>query len=97
MKPPKFDYFAPDSIESALALLTEHGEDARYLGGGQSLVPMMNLRVAALSALIDLAISKEMPADDADVEDTDQQDSQLQDSQLQDIDQQDLEADSEEA
>lgn len=54
MKPPKFDYFAPDSIESALALLTEHGEDARYLGGGQSLVPMMNLRVAAPSALIDL-------------------------------------------
>jgi carbon-monoxide dehydrogenase medium subunit len=54
MKPPKFDYFAPDSIESALALFTEHGDDARYLGGGQSLVPMMNFRVAAPSALIDL-------------------------------------------
>ena len=55
-----------------------------------------------LSALIDLAISKEMPADDADLEDTDQQgsqlqDPQLQDPQLQDIDQQDLESDSEEA
>jgi CO/xanthine dehydrogenase FAD-binding subunit len=42
MKPPKFDYFAPDSIASALALFTEHGDDARYLSGGQSLVPMMN-------------------------------------------------------
>jgi carbon-monoxide dehydrogenase medium subunit len=54
MKPPKFDYFAPDSIESALTLIAEHGDDARYLAGGQSLVPMMNFRVAAPSALIDL-------------------------------------------
>lgn len=54
MKPPKFDYFAPDSIESALALITKHGDDARFLAGGQSLVPMMNFRVAAPSALIDL-------------------------------------------
>ena len=49
MKPPKFDYFAPDSIESALTLIAEHGDDARYLAGGQSLVPMMNFRVAAPS------------------------------------------------
>lgn len=54
MKPPKFDYFAPDSIKSALALIAEHGDDARFLAGGQSLVPMMNFRVAAPSALIDL-------------------------------------------
>lgn len=54
MKPPKFDYFAPDSVESALALIAEHGDDARFLAGGQSLVPMMNFRVAAPSALIDL-------------------------------------------
>lgn len=54
MKPPKFDYFAPDSIDGALALMAEHGEDARFLAGGQSLVPMMNFRVAAPSALIDL-------------------------------------------
>lgn len=54
MKPPKFEYFAPDSIESALALISEHGADARFLAGGQSLVPMMNFRVAAPSALIDL-------------------------------------------
>lgn len=54
MKPPKFDYYAPESIDSALALMAEHGEDARFLAGGQSLVPMMNFRVAAPSALIDL-------------------------------------------
>lgn len=54
MKPPKFDYFAPDSIDSALTLMAEHGDDARFLAGGQSLVPMMNFRVAAPAALIDL-------------------------------------------
>ena len=54
MKPPKFDYFAPDSVDSALALMNDLGEDARFLAGGQSLVPMMNFRVAAPSALIDL-------------------------------------------
>ena len=54
MKPPKFDYFAPDSIDGALSLIAAHGEDARFLAGGQSLVPMLNFRVAAPSALIDL-------------------------------------------
>lgn len=54
MKPPKFNYFAPTDIADALALITEHGEDSRFLAGGQSLVPMLNFRVAAPSALIDL-------------------------------------------
>ena len=54
MKPPKFDYFVPTDIDDALALIAEHGEDARFLAGGQSLVPMLNFRVAAPSALIDL-------------------------------------------
>lgn len=54
MKPPKFDYYAPDDIDSAIALIGELGEDARFLAGGQSLVPMLNFRVAAPSALIDL-------------------------------------------
>lgn len=54
MKPPKFDYFAPDSIDDALALMAEHGEDTRFLAGGQSLVPMLNFRLAAPSTLIDL-------------------------------------------
>ena len=54
MKPPKFDYYAPTDIDGALALIAEHGEDARFLAGGQSLVPMMNFRIAAPAALIDL-------------------------------------------
>jgi carbon-monoxide dehydrogenase medium subunit len=54
MKPPKFDYFAPTDIPNALALIAEHGEDSRFLAGGQSLVPMLNFRVAAPPALIDL-------------------------------------------
>jgi len=54
MKPPKFDYFAPTEIADALTLIAEHGEDSRFLAGGQSLVPMLNFRVAAPSALIDL-------------------------------------------
>ncbi|HEX6110296.1 MAG TPA: FAD binding domain-containing protein, partial [Ktedonobacteraceae bacterium] len=41
MKPPKFRYFAPQSVEEALALLAEHADGARVLAGGQSLVPLM--------------------------------------------------------
>lgn len=54
MKPPDFHYLAPRSLEEAMSGLAEHGEDAQVLAGGQSLVPMMNLRLAAPSALVDL-------------------------------------------
>ena len=54
MKPPKFSYLAPESVKNAIAMKQELGENARYIAGGQSLVPMMNFRVAAPSALIDL-------------------------------------------
>ncbi len=54
MKPAPFEYFAPDSIEEALSLLRDHGNDAKLLAGGQSLVPAMNFRVVQPSALIDL-------------------------------------------
>lgn len=54
MKPPKFEYFAPETVEDAVALMADLGEDARFIAGGQSLVPMLNFRVAAPSALIDL-------------------------------------------
>lgn len=54
MKPANFAYHAPASIEEALALLRRHGTDARLLAGGQSLIPMMNFRIAAPSAIIDL-------------------------------------------
>lgn len=54
MKPAKFDYFAPTEIGDALALISDQGEDSRFLAGGQSLVSMMNFRLAAPATLIDL-------------------------------------------
>ena len=54
MKPAPFEYYVPDSIEQAVELLREHGDDARLLAGGQSLVPAMNFRVVQPSVLIDL-------------------------------------------
>jgi carbon-monoxide dehydrogenase medium subunit len=54
MKPAPFDYFAPDSIEEALSHLAQHGYDAKPLAGGQSLIPMMNFRLAQPAVLIDL-------------------------------------------
>jgi 2-furoyl-CoA dehydrogenase FAD binding subunit len=55
MKPRPFDYIRPDTIEEALAALAEYGDDARVLAGGQSLVPMLNLRLIEAGALIDIA------------------------------------------
>jgi carbon-monoxide dehydrogenase medium subunit len=54
MKPAPFDYQAPGSIEEALSLLREYGDEAKLLAGGQSLVPAMNFRVVQPSVLIDL-------------------------------------------
>lgn len=54
MKPPPFEYYAPDTIEEALTHLAEHGYDAKALAGGQSLIPMMNFRLAQPEVLIDL-------------------------------------------
>ena len=54
MKPVAFDYFDPRTVEETMALLTEHGGDGKLLAGGQSLVPLMNFRLARPSALIDL-------------------------------------------
>jgi CO/xanthine dehydrogenase FAD-binding subunit len=54
MKPAPFEYYVPDSIEQALDLLREHGDSARLLAGGQSLVPAMNFRVVQPGVLIDL-------------------------------------------
>ncbi|PWU24727.1 MAG: molybdopterin dehydrogenase [Candidatus Rokuibacteriota bacterium] len=54
MKPVKFDYHAPASVDDAIALLTRYGGDAKLLAGGQSLMPLMNFRLARPAALIDL-------------------------------------------
>jgi len=55
MKPRPFDYVRPDTVEEAVALLAEYGEDARLLAGGQSLVPMLNLRLIDASVIIDIS------------------------------------------
>lgn len=54
MKPTAFDYYAPTSLEAALDLKAEYGEEAKPLAGGQSLIPTMNFRVSQPSILIDL-------------------------------------------
>ena len=55
MKPASFDYLAPTSVSAVLEALARHGPDAKILAGGQSLVPLLNLRLAAPSVIIDLA------------------------------------------
>lgn len=55
MKPRPFDYLRPDTVDEALALLAEYGDDARVLAGGQSLVAMLNLRIVEAAALIDIS------------------------------------------
>ena len=54
MKPAPFDYFSPATVDEALALLDEHGGDAKPLAGGQSLIPAMNFRLARPAVLVDL-------------------------------------------
>ena len=54
MKPPPFDYHCPETLDEALALLAAHGDDAKVLAGGQSLVPMLNLRALHPAVLIDI-------------------------------------------
>ena len=54
MKPPRFAYHDPRSVDEAFALLAEHGEDGKALAGGQSLVPLLNFRLAHPEHLIDL-------------------------------------------
>jgi 2-furoyl-CoA dehydrogenase FAD binding subunit len=54
MKPPPFDYARPDTVDEAVALLAEHGDDARVLAGGQTLLAMLNLRVVEPAVLIDI-------------------------------------------
>ena len=54
MKPAPFEYVRAATMREALAVLAEHGDEARPLAGGQSLVPMMNLRLARPSVLVDI-------------------------------------------
>ena len=54
MKPAPFKYLAARSLEEALALKAEHGDDGRFLAGGQSLVPTLNFRLSQPAVLIDI-------------------------------------------
>ncbi len=54
MKPASFEYYAPQTVSEAVATLAQHGYDAKALAGGQSLIPMMNFRLAQPSILVDL-------------------------------------------
>jgi len=54
MKPAPFRYIAATSLDHALSLKAQYGEDARFLAGGQSLIPAMNFRLARPAVLIDI-------------------------------------------
>lgn len=60
MKPAPFDYFAPTSVEEVRGLLTQYGDKAKILAGGQSLVPVMALRLAQPSVVIDINNVREL-------------------------------------
>jgi CO/xanthine dehydrogenase FAD-binding subunit len=54
MKPARFEYYAPQNLDEALALLDRFAGDARILAGGQSLVPLMNMRLARVQRIVDI-------------------------------------------
>ncbi len=60
MIPASFDYHRPDSLAAALQLLSDHGDEARVVAGGHSLIPMMKLRMAVPEHLIDLRAIAEL-------------------------------------
>ena len=69
MKPAWFDYHAPRQLDEALHLLAEAGADGRVLAGGQSLMPMLNLRILSPAVLVDInrieALARLEAGDDA--------------------------------
>lgn len=60
MKPNSFEYVRVDTLNDAIAVLQEHGDDARILAGGQSLIPAMNMRLALPEVLVDVSNISEM-------------------------------------
>ena len=55
MKPPRFDYVRASTVDEAIETLAEHGDDARVLAGGQSLVAMLNMRLLAPAVVVDIS------------------------------------------
>ena len=62
MKPRPFDYVRPETVDEAVAVLAEHGDGARVLAGGQSLMAMLNLRLVDVGVLVDIARIAELDA-----------------------------------
>jgi carbon-monoxide dehydrogenase medium subunit len=62
VKPPAFQYLRPGSLEEVVAALSEHGDEAKPLAGGQSLIPAMNFRLAQPTVLIDLELVESLRA-----------------------------------
>jgi aerobic carbon-monoxide dehydrogenase medium subunit len=60
MIPPAFDYVRPSTVDEAIAALGSGGEDAKVLAGGQSLIPLLRLRLAAPSTLVDVSRLEEL-------------------------------------
>ncbi len=54
MKPAPFTYYCPETLDEAVRLLNEHGDDGKVLAGGQSLMPLMSLRLARPAVIVDL-------------------------------------------
>ncbi len=62
MIPNNFEYFAPTTIEEALKLVDQHGDDCKVLSGGHSLIPVLKLRLAAPAVIVDIGRIKELKA-----------------------------------
>jgi carbon-monoxide dehydrogenase medium subunit len=60
MKPARFRYARPGTLDEALGLLADHADDGKLLAGGQSLVPMMNFRLAAPAVIVDIGAVREL-------------------------------------
>src|ERR1022692_3350316 len=60
VKPPPFGYEAPDTLEEAVQLLGQHGDEAKVLAGGQSLMPLLAFRLARPSLLVDINRIREL-------------------------------------
>jgi len=60
MKPPPFDYIRVDTSEEAIELLAEYGDEAKIIAGGQSLMPMLNMRLVRPQVIIDIAQTTEL-------------------------------------
>ena len=68
MIPAGFEYHRPGDIASAIGILQEHGDEARVIAGGHSLIPMMKLRMAEMGHLIDLQAIDELKGIEIDAE-----------------------------